>query len=184
MASVQALITQLARKYGVDPRAALAIASVEGGFHGSVGDNGTSFGPFQLHEGGALPHGRGAGWANSAAGIDYAMRHIASVAHGLHGRQAVAAISSRFERPANVPAEIAKAMGRYGGVGGNSPLQSGRGGGSGSGASSDISSLLQMIQQRNAQAPMQPGLQMDPIAVRMALTQQLNPQAVRYGLNS
>lgn len=189
MASVQALITQLARKYGVDPRAALAIASVEGGFHGSVGDNGTSFGPFQLHEGGALPHGRGASWANSAAGINYAMRHIASVAHGLHGRQAVAAISSRFERPANVPAEIAKAMGRYGGVGGGGmQVPTGNGGrmaaGIGGGNSPDISSLLQMIQQRNAQAPMQQGLQMDPLVVRMALNQQLNPQAVRYGLNS
>lgn len=115
MASEQQLIASLAQKYGVDPRAALAIASVEGGFHGAVGDNGTSFGPFQLHEGGALPSGRGNAWANSPAGIDYAMRHIASVAHGLHGQSAVAAISRGFERPQNPSAEIAKAMGRYGG---------------------------------------------------------------------
>lgn len=143
----QQLISQLARRYGVDPRAALAIASVEGGFHGGVGDNGTSFGPFQLHAGGALPHGRGAQWANSYAGINYAMQRIASVSHGLHGRQAVAAISSRFERPANVPAEIAKAMSRYGGrvpVGGVSlPPRGGHMGSSGG----NRQALLQILQQ-------------------------------------
>lgn len=179
MASEQELIRQLALRYGVDPRAVLAIASVEGGFHGSVGDNGTSFGPFQEHIGGALPRGlsgaRAQRWANSPAGIQYAIRHIAEVAHGLHGRQAVAAISSRFERPANVPAEIAKAMSRYGGVssgggyavGGFAP----QGRASFGGSSPEISSLIQQILQRNAQ-----GI--------MPLAPQLDPQAVRYGLNS
>lgn len=175
MASEQQLIRQLAAKYGVDPRAALAIASVEGGFHGSVGDNGTSFGPFQLHEGGALPHGRGAQWANSRAGIDYAMRHIASVAHGLHGRQAIAAISSRFERPADVPAEIAKAMSRYGGGfgGGGIPLQLNQtqahpsfGGGN----SQAIQTLIQQLVQNHP--------------TFSSLTPQQDPLAVRYGLYS
>lgn len=170
MANEKELIRQLAIKYRVDPQAALAIASVEGGFGGSVGDNGTSFGPFQLHEGGALPHGRSAQWANSRAGIDYAMRHIASVAQGLHGRQAVSAISSRFERPANVPAEIAKAMGRYGGVGGNSPLAVGTGGRGGSGNAPDISSLIQQL------------LSVHP-AFNNAYQIPLDPQAVRYGLS-
>ena len=180
MGSVQALITQLAQRYGVDPRAALAIASVEGGFHGAVGDNGTSGGPFQLHVGGALPRGRSVQWANTPQGIEYAMRHIASVAHGLHGRQAVSAISSRFERPANVSAEIAKAMSRYGGVpsgsGGGMQVprgnagRSGGGGGGGGGSSPDVSSLIQMLLQQNT--PAQP------------LIPQLNPQAVRYGLGA
>jgi hypothetical protein len=176
MANQQQLITQLARRYGVDPRAALAIASVEGGFHGSVGDQGTSFGPFQLHEGGALPHGRGAQWANSQAGINYAMQHIAGVSRGLRGRQAVSAISSRFERPANVPGEIAKAMSRYGNVGsaGGMPAMMGnagiQGGGSGD-VSSAIASLIQNVLANNA-------------AMRQHQTPQLNPQAVRYGLNS
>lgn len=175
MASEQQLITQLARKYGVDPRAALAIASVEGGFHGAVGDHGTSGGPFQLHVGGALPRGRSVQWANSPQGIEYAMRKIASVAHGLHGRAAVSAISSRFERPANIPAEIAKAMSRYGGVGAG--RDSGGYGGmnpaiasiGGSGGASDLSSLIQMLSQHPQFQTLQP---------------QIDPQAVRYGLYS
>lgn len=104
---------------GLDPDAVVAIGSVEGpaAVHGgvSVGDHGTSFGPFQLHEGGALPAGKGSAWAHSNAGINYALQRMAQVAKGLHGKAAVAAISSRFERPADVPGEIAKAMGYYGG---------------------------------------------------------------------
>jgi len=111
-----ALIAQMARARGLDPAAVLSIASVEGGFNGSVGDHGTSFGPFQLHVGGALPRGIGNPnqWANSQAGIGYALDHIAQVAGGLHGQQAISAISARFERPADVAGEIAKASGRYG----------------------------------------------------------------------
>lgn len=126
----EALIAQMARQRGLDPRAVLAIASVEGGFNGSVGDHGTSFGPFQLHEGGALPRGIGNPnqWANSRAGIAYALNRIAGVAGGLRGRAAVQAISSRFERPANVPAEISKAMSRYGGTGASSSGLSNLGG--------------------------------------------------------
>lgn len=175
MLNEQQLIASLARRYGVDPRAALAIASVEGGFHGSVGDNGTSFGPFQLHEGGALPAGRGNAWANSPAGIQYALQHIASVARGLHGRAAVSAISSRFERPANVPAEIAKAMGRYGGS-----IPSGGGGGgmfspiasaaaSGGGSSNDL--ILQLVQSILANNSSKPrvGASFQPIPIQYAL---------------
>ena len=111
-----ALIAQMARARGLDPRAVLAIASVEGGFNGSIGDHGTSFGPFQLHEGGALPRGRGNAWANSKAGIGYALdAMVKDGIAGLQGQQAVSAISSKFERPANVSAEISKAMTRYGG---------------------------------------------------------------------
>jgi hypothetical protein len=112
---IVALIVQRARRYGVDPRAALAVASVEGGLHaGGVGDSGTSYGPFQLHVGGALPRGRGAGWANSPAGIDYALRQMARTARGLRGRAAIAAIVRNFERPADIPGEITKASGRLG----------------------------------------------------------------------
>ena len=55
-----------APRYGVDPAAALAVAAQEG-LSGRVGDAGTSFGPFQLHRGGALPAGRGRAWAESNA---------------------------------------------------------------------------------------------------------------------
>jgi cell wall-associated NlpC family hydrolase len=100
----------------------LAVASVEGGFNGAVGDNGTSFGPFQLHWGGAMP-GKYRGnskashaWANSRAGIIYALNQMAGHARGLKGRDAVSAIVTKFERPAAPGAEIEKAFGRYGKV--------------------------------------------------------------------
>lgn len=151
------LIAQMARSRGLDPAAVLSIASVEGGFNGSIGDHGTSFGPFQLHIGGALPKGisNPQAWANSKAGIGYALDHISQVAGGLHGKQAIAAISSRFERPADVPGEIAKASGRYGQFAGGAlpkgsigPLSGGLGSGavpsiSGGGANPAALSLLE-----------------------------------------
>ena len=109
-------IKRLAPKYGLDPAAVLAVASTEG-LSGAVGDSGTSFGPFQLHVGGALPEGKSRAWAESPAGIDYAMRKIASVARGLKGNAAIAAIVRRFEIPAKPGAEINKAQSRYGNVG-------------------------------------------------------------------
>lgn len=107
-------IRQNAPRFRVDPRAALAVASAEG-LAGGVGDQGTSYGPFQLHRGGALPSGRGRAWAESPAGILYALRQIGQVAGGMHGQQAVANIVRRFERPADPGGEIVRAMGAYGG---------------------------------------------------------------------
>lgn len=105
-------IVQGAKARGLDPNAVLAVARQEG-LSGRVGDNGTSFGPWQLHRGGALPGniplGQAQAWATSPAGINYALDRIASVARGLHGAQAVSAIVSRFERPANPAGEIARA---------------------------------------------------------------------------
>jgi hypothetical protein len=108
-------IKQLSKKYGLDPHAVLAVASVEG-LSGGVGDNNTSYGPFQLHIGGALPKGKSRAWAESPAGIEYAIRKIASVAKGLKGDAAIRAIVTKFERPANPSGEIKKARSRYGKV--------------------------------------------------------------------
>ena len=120
MRSREHLIRALAARYGLDPNAVVAIANVEGqaALRGgtSVGDQGTSFGPFQLHEGGALPHGKTSAWAHSRAGIDYALRQMAKVAGGLTGKAAVSAIASKFERPADIPGEIAKALTYYQGT--------------------------------------------------------------------
>lgn len=102
------------RQRGLDPRAVLAVASTEGGFRGAIGDQGTSFGPFQLHVGGALPRGRGNAWANSPAGIAYALDQIAKVARGRRGNAAIEAIVRQFERPADPTGQIAKAISRYG----------------------------------------------------------------------
>lgn len=117
MASVAQLIRSYARRYGVDPQAALAVARTEGGLRwGAVGDQGTSFGPFQLHEGGALPRGKGAAWANSPEGIAYALSRMAeSGARGLRGRAAIESIVRNFERPADPDTSISRALGFYGG---------------------------------------------------------------------
>jgi len=121
--SVSAYIAARARAMGLDPKAVIAVARQEG-LGGGVGDHGTSFGPFQLHEGGALPSGiplnRAQAWAESPAGINYALSRIKGVAGGLRGAQAVQAIVSRFERPANIAGEVAGAMRDYG-AGGSSP---------------------------------------------------------------
>lgn len=103
------------RSRGLDPAAVLAVASVEGGFYGATGDSGSSFGPFQLHEGGALPsrytgnRTAAKAWANSPAGIDYALNGIATVARGKTGHSAIESIVTSFERPLDVAAEIVRA---------------------------------------------------------------------------
>lgn len=49
------IVAAEAASHGVDPRLAVAVMLVEsGGNHQAVGDGGTSFGLFQLHEGGML----------------------------------------------------------------------------------------------------------------------------------
>jgi peptidase M23-like protein len=112
--AVDAIIRQLAPKYGLDPFAVRSVAMSEGGLDwGAVGDKGTSYGPFQLHVGGALPRGRGAAWANSPAGVEYALRQMAGHARGLRGRAAIEAIVRGFERPADPASEIARALGYY-----------------------------------------------------------------------
>lgn len=120
---VVAAVRRYSRKYGVDPNAALAIGRVEGGLRRDargdyMGGRHTSFGPFQLHEGGALPRGRSSSWAGSDAGIEYAIRQMArSGARGLRGQAAVSSIARNFERPADPNAEIRKALGYYKNVG-------------------------------------------------------------------
>lgn len=112
-----------APKLGLDPRAVAAVALSEGGLSwGAVGDNNSSFGPFQLHVGGALPRGKGAAWANSPEGILYAMRTMANAgARGLQGRAAIDAIVRRFERPAAPGAEVQRALGHYRSMSGQAP---------------------------------------------------------------
>jgi murein DD-endopeptidase MepM/ murein hydrolase activator NlpD len=122
-------IAQKARALGIDPFVPLAVAPHEGGFAGAVGDRGSSFGPFQLHHGGALPATvtNPQAWANSPAGVDYALGQIARTLGGRRGEQGVAATVREFERPAAqyVPGEIGKATVTYrelaGGAGQTAP---------------------------------------------------------------
>jgi hypothetical protein len=122
-------IAALARARGLDPQAVLAVARQEG-LGGGIGDGGHAYGPFQLNNSGGVITKQYGGrvndqgvqdWAWSPAGVNYALDGIAGVAKGLHGRQAINAIVSRFERPANPGREIAGALAAYGAGGPSQP---------------------------------------------------------------
>lgn len=116
-----AILQALAKYPGLDAKAVLAVASQEG-LSGGIGDGGHAFGPWQLNNAGGVITGRFNGqtpgqinqWAWSPQGIAYALSGINRVASGLHGAQAVNAIVSQFERPANPGHEIAGALSAYG----------------------------------------------------------------------
>jgi hypothetical protein len=113
-----------ANALGLDARAVIADVMGEGGFQGAVGDVslGGSYGPFQLFRGGAgaaaisrgytTPSGLKT-WANTPAGIDYALRGIAAVAKGQTGATAIHNIVYKFEKPANPSAEVTRDIGYY-----------------------------------------------------------------------
>lgn len=113
-------IYSAAPRYHVDPAAELAITTMEGA-GGGIGDNGTSFGPNQLHYGGALPasvyHGPYSSvtqaWAWSSTGINFVLREEGELCGGLTGYVAVKCIAYRFERSANPPRETAGAWAHY-----------------------------------------------------------------------
>lgn len=92
--------------------AVLAYALEEGGLKwGATGDNGTSFGPFQAHIGGANPYRdrtQASSWANSRKGLIQMMGMMSRTsAKGKKGRDAVKAIELEFGRGAN-PAETVR----------------------------------------------------------------------------
>jgi cell wall-associated NlpC family hydrolase len=109
-------IKQAAAANGLDWRPLAAIAHHESGLNpAAVGDQGTSFGLFQLHQGGALPAGTPASQAtNPLWNANFAARQIKGLnIQGLPVAQQIAQISRRFERPANPGAEIADAQRYY-----------------------------------------------------------------------
>lgn len=151
-----------ARQLNLDPRAVLAVASQEG-LSGGVGDGGHAFGPFQLNDAGGVLTGRPGNhraFAESQAGIDFALQRIARVAAGLRGDAAIQAIVSRFERPANPRKEIAGAERAYGG--GSLPssgpsammpagaMSGGTGGSAGAGPSARMAFVRSLIAQNQA----------------------------------
>ena len=112
------------KNMGLDPNAVLAVAMVESA-SGRPGDRNaqgvpTSFGPFQMHEGGKLPaqfNGKpndAQVWAWSKQGVDYALAGMSKIAKGSTGPDAVGRIVTNFEQPANIPAEINAAVKNYG----------------------------------------------------------------------
>lgn len=135
-------IQQAGAKYGVDINALLSVAAQEG-LGGGVGDNGTSFGPFQMHEGGALPPGKDQKWAESPEGIDYAIQQIAKAAKGKTGAEAIKAIVTQFERSADQPGEIARALELYNG--GKATLSPGGGVSSQTGSDASSTSASDLV---------------------------------------
>lgn len=114
-----AQIAAMARARGLDPAAVMSVAQQEG-LGGGIGDGGHAFGPFQLNDAGGVITGKFPGqsqqqtqdWAWSGPGVSYALGGIQKVASGLQGPAAVRAIVSRFERPADIPGEISRALGQ------------------------------------------------------------------------
>jgi hypothetical protein len=113
----QEILNESLAKGASDIKAILSVVQVEGGLvPAPPGDHGTSFGPFQLHKGGALPaahYGDAQAWAWSKEGIDYAVDRAVAAEHGATGHAAITNIVSGFEHPANPTAEIAKASAYY-----------------------------------------------------------------------
>jgi len=102
-----------ARRFGLDPAAVLAYALEEsGGSWGAIGDQGTSYGPLQMHRGGALG-AHSAAWAESPAGLIAGMQMMSQTpARGLRGAAAVRAIFQYFGK--GTPRAIPKGLARYG----------------------------------------------------------------------
>lgn len=108
-------VRRIAPAFDLDVGAVLAVMRGEGGNRwGAIGDAGTSHGPFQLRRGGALPANRSPAWANSPAGIKYALRTMANAgARGLTGKAAINSIVRDFERPADPDSSVRNAVARY-----------------------------------------------------------------------
>lgn len=157
-AALAQYVEKQAPHYNLDPQAVLAVADQEGA-SGAVGDNGSSFGPWQLHKGGAYPSSApqsataANAWAWSPAGVDYALASMSKVAGGLRGPSAVTAIVTRFERPSNPGAETAAALADYGhapstrskGKAGASTGGAGGGGGGGGGIFGGVESAISFV---------------------------------------
>lgn len=113
-ASISAIV-QAAQRYGVDPAAMIAIAMHESGLRaGAVGDQGSSFGLFQLHKGGALGSMSPSSALDALTNALVAAKALAGLGgRGLHGSAAVSLLSRGFERPADPAGEIADAMSHY-----------------------------------------------------------------------
>lgn len=128
------IIRMYAPRFGLDPSAVVAYALTQGGVHwGARGDQGTSFGPFQLHRGGALGS-HNEQWANSQQGLIAAMQMMSHAgAKGMTGPNAAAYIvGPAFGRGADPARDQAKARAAYsraaallGEQGGSSSLPSG-----------------------------------------------------------
>lgn len=110
MANIQAIITKIADQYGVNPNLAIADASVESNLNPTaVGDNGTSFGLFQLHRGGELGNLTPQQAFNPVTNASVALAQFAAVQKANPGLTDPGVIAALAQRPAN-PVAYAQAV--------------------------------------------------------------------------
>lgn len=101
-------VKRAAQATGADPAALLATSLTESGARtGAVGDQGTSYGPFQFHRGGALGSHSPA-WANSYAAALNRAQEFQRL--GVHGGKGAAAV----QRPADPSGYALKVQGNLG----------------------------------------------------------------------
>jgi hypothetical protein len=125
--AVKATILGDAYTDDLDAAAVIAVAESEGGLTpapghydpDTEGNPGWSYGPFQLRDPGKLPisstgaSGPGEAFAWSTTGIGYAVDGMVPVAAGLSGKDAINALVSGFEHPADVAGEEQRAFTYY-----------------------------------------------------------------------
>jgi len=101
-----AIVAEVAKEKGVDPATAIAAMLVEsGGNNKAVGDGGTSFGLFQLHQGGELP----AGWTPEQAFDPRANAEVAlSVFAQTQGKSDPGELAAAAQRPGDPAGYAAK----------------------------------------------------------------------------
>ena len=98
---VQQQIVAAAQKQGVDPALALAIAYNESGFNkNAVGDNGTSYGVYQLHRGGELGSLTPSQAFDVTTNANVALSQVAAVAK-THSAWSAGQIAAAAQRPAS-----------------------------------------------------------------------------------
>lgn len=99
--NVVPIITGIAEKYGVNPLLAIATAIHESGLNPkAIGDNGTSFGLYQLHEGGELGNMTPQQAYDPTTNATVAISHMAAVMKAQPNLQG-GALAAAAQRPAN-----------------------------------------------------------------------------------
>ncbi len=108
-AQIEQIITSVAVSLKVDPKLAIATAEQESGLNpNAVGDNGTSFGLFQLHRGGELGNLTQAQADDPATNAKVALTEFAKVSKSHPGIDPgqLAALAQRPAQPAQYAAKV------------------------------------------------------------------------------
>lgn len=117
---VESIINTEALKNKVDPRLALAyILNESGGNPYAIGDQGTSFGLAQLHQGGELGNLTPAQAFNPTTNLDVSLAEVASVQQANPGLTDPGVIAAKAQRPANQQAYAATVDSLYQQLGGD-----------------------------------------------------------------